>query len=115
MEIKSVRSDEIYKKILSAPTDKKEDIYRYELMKPFEFKWSCYNIPLKAPQKNGYDVIMASSMLGFLTPTYERVVRQGHFQETSNSQQTQRQFGCASLHAALWVHQRPGRPQTLDN
>lgn len=48
MEIKSVRSDEIYKKILIAPTDKKDDIYRYELMKPFEFKWSCYNIPLKA-------------------------------------------------------------------
>lgn len=69
MEIKSVRSDEIYKKILTAPSNKKDDIYRYELMKPFEFKWSCYNIPLKAPQKNGYDVIMASSMLGFLTPT----------------------------------------------
>lgn len=68
MEIKSVRSDEIYKKILTAPSNKKDDIYRYELMKPFEFKWSCYNIPLKAPQKNGYDVIMASSMLGFLTP-----------------------------------------------
>lgn len=69
MEIRSVRSDEIYKKILTSPSDKKDDIYRYELMKPFEFKWSCYNIPLKAPQKDGYDVIMASSMLGFLTPT----------------------------------------------
>ncbi|MDP4152887.1 MAG: DUF2268 domain-containing protein [Bacillota bacterium] len=69
MIIKNIRSDEIYKKIVAAPIDKKDDIYRYELMKPFEFKWSCYNIPLKAPQKQGYDVIMASRMLGFLTPT----------------------------------------------
>lgn len=68
MEIKCVRSDKIYKKIISAPAEKKDDIYRYELMKPFELKWACYHIPLKAPQKNGYDVITASSMLGFLTP-----------------------------------------------
>lgn len=38
------------------------------MMKPFEFKWSCYNVPLKSKQKDGYDVIMASSMLGYLAP-----------------------------------------------
>ncbi len=40
----------------------------YEIMKPFEKKWACYNAPMKAAQPNGYDVIMASGMLGFLLP-----------------------------------------------
>lgn len=68
MEIKHVRSDEIYKKIIAAPVEKRNDIYRYEMMKPFEKKWACYNIPIKARQENGYDVIMASKMLGYLAP-----------------------------------------------
>lgn len=68
MEIKRVRSDKIYSKMMQVSAEKREDIYRYELMAPFEAKWSCYNIPLKAKQPNGYDVIMASRMLGFLLP-----------------------------------------------
>lgn len=68
MEIKNIRSDEIYKKIIAAPLEKKDDIYRYEMMKPFEKKWACYNVPLRAKQKNGYDVVMASNMLGYLAP-----------------------------------------------
>lgn len=68
MNIDNIRSDEIYKKILAAPKDNKADIYRYELMKPFEKKWACYNVPLKAKLENGYDVVMASNMLGYLAP-----------------------------------------------
>ena len=68
MNINNIRSDEIYKKMLNAPKSKKDDIYRYEMMKPFEKKWDCYNVPLKAKQENGYDVVMASSMLGYLAP-----------------------------------------------
>jgi uncharacterized protein YjaZ len=68
MNIIAVRSDKVYKKILEAPEDKKNDIYRYELMSEFAFKWSCYNVPMKAKQDGGYDVIMASSMLGFIAP-----------------------------------------------
>ncbi|MCY6957655.1 DUF2268 domain-containing protein [Clostridium brassicae] len=69
MNITLIRSDEIYKKMMNSPKEKRDDIYRYELMKPFEFKWSCINVPLKSPQKGGYDVIMASSMLGNLPPS----------------------------------------------
>lgn len=29
---------------------------------------SCYHIPLKAPRENGYDVVMASRMVGILPP-----------------------------------------------
>lgn len=68
MEIRNIRSDEIYKKIIAAPLEKKNDIYRYEMMKPFEKKWACYNIPIKAKQETGYDVVMASGMLGYLAP-----------------------------------------------
>lgn len=69
MKIIAVRSDRVYSKIMSAPLDKKNDIYRYELMMPFKEKWACYNIPMKAKTPNGYDVIMASGMLGHIAPT----------------------------------------------
>lgn len=69
MNITLLRSDEIYKKMMNSPKEKRDDIYRYEIAKPFEFKWSCYNIPLKSPKKGGYDVVMASSMLGYLPPS----------------------------------------------
>lgn len=36
MKVTPVRSDGVYAKIMEAPFDKKNDIYRYELMMPFE-------------------------------------------------------------------------------
>ena len=66
--IKAVRSDILYKKIMEAPIEKRDDIYRFEFMQPFEKKWAKYHCPLKAKQPNGYDVVMASSMLGYLSP-----------------------------------------------
>lgn len=69
MNITLLRSDKIYKKMMNSPKEKRDDIYRYEIAKPFEFKWSCYNVPLKSSKKGGYDVIMASSMLGYLPPS----------------------------------------------
>lgn len=68
MEIKHIRSDKIYRKMIAVPQEKRADIYRYEMMKPFEKKWDCYHIPIKAKQENGYDVVMASNMLGYLPP-----------------------------------------------
>ncbi len=68
MNIRGIRSDHIYQKMIAAPIEKRNDIYRYELMKPFEKKLEIYRIPLKAKQENGYDVIMASTMLGYLAP-----------------------------------------------
>lgn len=54
---------------MEAPVEKKNDIYRYELMMPFKGKWDCYQIPMKAATPNGYDIIMASDMLGLISPT----------------------------------------------
>jgi uncharacterized protein YjaZ len=69
MNITLLRSDKIYKKMMNSPKEKRDDIYRYKIAKPFEFKWSCYNVPLKSSKKGGYDVIMASSMFGYLPPS----------------------------------------------
>ena len=69
MNVNAIRSDGIYEKIMLAPDDEKNDIYRYELMMPFERKWACYNVPMKAKMPNGYDVIMASGLLGHIEPT----------------------------------------------
>lgn len=69
MTIKEIRSDDIYRKMLSAPPEKRDDIFRYELMSPFQYKWDCYHIPLKAAHPGGYDIIMACRMMGLLVPS----------------------------------------------
>ncbi|NMM63943.1 DUF2268 domain-containing protein [Clostridium sp. P21] len=68
MNIKAIRSDEIYRKIILAKPCEREDIYRYELMKPFEFKYSCIGVPIKAEKPGGYDVVMATTMAGAFAP-----------------------------------------------
>ena len=69
MNVRAIRSDSAYSKMMTAPFEKKNDIYRYELMMPFKEKWDCYHIPLRAANPNGYDIIMASKMLGIMEPT----------------------------------------------
>lgn len=69
MLVKRLYSADIYRKILSADPGKKDDIFRYELMSPFQDKWDCYHIPLKARQAGGYDIVMACNMMGLLTPS----------------------------------------------
>ena len=69
MKINILRSDKIYEKILAAAYDKRDDIFRYELMAPFKKKWDCYRIPLKAKTPGGYDIIMACRMTGLLRPS----------------------------------------------
>lgn len=69
MKVTAIRSDGIYRRMIAAAKEKRDDIYRYEIMKPFEYKWSCIHVPIKAAKKSGYDVVMASEMMGFLPPS----------------------------------------------
>lgn len=85
MKVSVVRSDGVYSKIMSAPLDKKNDIYRHELMMPFERKWACYNVPMKAKTPNGYDVIMASRLLGHIEPTKVDETQKQNIQLISDS------------------------------
>lgn len=52
--------------ILFSLKNGREDYFRYEMMKPFEAMWRLINVPLKASEPNGYDVLMATNMLGYL-------------------------------------------------
>ncbi|WP_237076352.1 MULTISPECIES: hypothetical protein [unclassified Neglectibacter] len=63
MKVKYIRSDGVYQKIANASIEKKNDIYRYELMMPFKKKWDCYSVPMKASTPNGYDVIIVEATL----------------------------------------------------
>lgn len=69
MKVTAIRSDKIYKKMIFSKQEERDDIYRYELMKPFKFKWSCVGVPIKAEHLGGYDVVMASSMTGGFAPS----------------------------------------------
>jgi uncharacterized protein YjaZ len=68
MKVNRIFSADIYEKIIYANQEKKADIFRYDLMQPFERKWACYQVPMKAKVPGGYDVVMASEMLGILPP-----------------------------------------------
>lgn len=68
MNIIALRSDEIYEKIAFASEEEKNEIYRRELMKPFEYKWQCIGMPLKSEVVGGYDVVSASTMGGGYHP-----------------------------------------------
>lgn len=69
MNISIIRSDRIYKKMAVSKEESRNDIYRYELMKPFEFKWQCIGIPLKAEGPKGYDVVSMNIMGGGYLPS----------------------------------------------
>ena len=68
MIVENLNSSEIYRKMMLSGPEKRNDIYRYELMMPLKEKWDCYHIPMKADREGGYDIIMASEMLGILPP-----------------------------------------------
>lgn len=68
MIITAIRSDALYRKMKDAAPAEKENIYRDELMKPFEFKWACVGIPLKAETEGGCDVVSAAAMSGYYAP-----------------------------------------------
>lgn len=85
MNIRAIRSDEIYRKMMTATTDEKENIYRYDLMKPFEFRWQCIGIPLKAEAAGGYDVVSAAGMGGDYTPSQITSERLEEIQQISDN------------------------------
>lgn len=83
MKITAIRSDRIYRDMMTALPDKKENIYRNQLMKPFEFKWACVGIPLTAAQEGGYDVVSAATMSGFYAPVQITEERQAEIEKSA--------------------------------
>lgn len=55
-----------YERCLKEQVD--ENAFRYEIMQPLEEMWQYLNAPLTPKTPGGYDVVMASEMLGIWTP-----------------------------------------------
>lgn len=55
-----------YDKCLRESVD--ESVFRYEIMQPLEGMWRYLNAPLTPKTPGGYDVVMASEMMGIWTP-----------------------------------------------
>lgn len=55
-----------YERCLQEQVD--ENAFRYEIMQPLEEMWQYLNAPLTPKTPGGYDVVMASEMLGIWTP-----------------------------------------------
>ena len=68
MKITAIRSDRIYRSMMSAAPEEKDNLYRDALMGPFEFKWACVGAPLRAKTAGGYDVVSAAAMSGYDVP-----------------------------------------------
>lgn len=65
MKVNIQNTIEQYEKLYSLEGNK-EDFFRFTMMKPFEKMWDTIHVPLKANQPQGYDVITATKMLGYL-------------------------------------------------
>lgn len=65
MNIQTLRSDNIYRKVMQAPQEEKLELFRQEMMAPFMKKWEIQHIPFKAEQPGGFDVIAMSNMMSY--------------------------------------------------
>lgn len=55
-----------YDILLSLSPEERENFFRHTMMKPFEGMWNTINVPMKSKDPKGYDVMMATRMLGYL-------------------------------------------------
>jgi uncharacterized protein YjaZ len=59
------------RRLLEKPSDERSDQFRNQLMRPFSAFWESLRVPMKAKVAGGYDVAMASGMLGVFDPKEE--------------------------------------------
>lgn len=73
-----------YETLLSFKTEKERKAYfQHQMMFELKEMWDLLNVPLKAKQENGYDVLMATKMLGYLDVSKDQHMRQAldHFRK----------------------------------
>ncbi|KFH33426.1 hypothetical protein IA18_10990 [Bacillus subtilis subsp. subtilis] len=92
MNLVMEKTFEQYEKLFSMEEQKREDVFRYTMMRPFEKMWTAIQVPLKAKEPNGYDVIMAAKMLGYLDVRDAesgqkalQILKESHVSETAES------------------------------
>ncbi|GAB2548095.1 DUF2268 domain-containing putative Zn-dependent protease [Gracilibacillus alcaliphilus] len=62
MNIKMLRSDKIYQKVIAAPPSEKKELYRQEMLGPYKGKWEIQQIPFRADDEHGFDVLTINNM-----------------------------------------------------
>lgn len=66
MTYEVINTLEQYEGLLGIPNlEERKNYFRYTMMKPLKEMWNLINVPIKAKQEDGYDVIMATKMLGY--------------------------------------------------
>jgi len=63
MNIRTLRSDHIYQKVAQASPEEKLELFRNEMMAPFMKQWHIQQIPFRAEEANGFDVITFNSIM----------------------------------------------------
>lgn len=63
MNIRTLRSDHIYQKVAQASSEEKVELFRNEMMAPFMKQWQIQQIPFRAEEANGFDVITFNSIM----------------------------------------------------
>ncbi len=55
----------------------RENYFRYTMMSPFKEMWNLLNVPIKSKEENGYDVLMATKMLGYANISEDKEIQEG--------------------------------------
>ena len=63
MKIKMIRSDKVYQDLLTLAPEKREALFREQLLQPFKQKFYLQKIPFEAKSPGGFDVMMLLSWM----------------------------------------------------
>ncbi|MBM0067938.1 DUF2268 domain-containing putative Zn-dependent protease [Alkalicoccobacillus gibsonii] len=78
MKYEIINSLDQYRNILTFAThEERKKYFRYTMMSPLKEMWNLINVPIKAKQDNGYDVLMATGMLGYIDIMDDSHIREG--------------------------------------
>ncbi|GAF11054.1 hypothetical protein JCM19045_127 [Bacillus sp. JCM 19045] len=67
---------EQYKRLLMLNNlEERKSFFRYTMMEPFQEMWKTIQVPMESKQENGYDVIMATGMMGYAKLSDDEQIR----------------------------------------
>lgn len=74
MNITALRSDHIYQKVIQASPEDKLELFRHEMLAPFMKQWQIQQIPFRAEEAKGFDVISFNSMMNRAPDQMTRII-----------------------------------------
>ncbi|MBO0994351.1 DUF2268 domain-containing protein [Bacillus sp. SD088] len=78
LNYKLINTIEQYEELLAiTELEERKEYFRYKMMAPFKEMWNLINVPIIAKQENGYDVLMATNMLGYANISNDKQIQQG--------------------------------------